>query len=121
MSLTHGGFFEICVIRVDNCEIGSFQGKSTRITKKIEKCLSRHKKIIKTKHGVTNRFLVKSSEHFWFLRRLKRMECARPQPPLRGSPFLVWGASDPPLPRGPYKPEQTGIGRVFHLIYQITF
>ena len=58
MSLTHGGFFEICVIRVDNCEIGSFKGKSTRITKKIEKCLSRHKKIIKTKHHVTNHVLV---------------------------------------------------------------
>ena len=59
MSLTHGGFFEICVICVDNSEIGSFQGKSTRITKKIEKCLSRHKKIIKTKHGGTNDLVVK--------------------------------------------------------------
>ena len=36
-----------------------------------------------------------SSEHFRFLRRLKRMECARPQPRNRGIPFLVWGASDP--------------------------
>ena len=66
MSLTHGGFFEICVIRDDNCEIGSFQGKSTRITKKIEKCLSRHKKIIKTKHGGTNGFPVKYNKSISF-------------------------------------------------------
>ena len=36
MSLTRRGFFEICVIRVDNCEIGSSQGKSTRINKKLK-------------------------------------------------------------------------------------
>ena len=30
------------------------------------------------------------------------------------------GRSSLRLPRGPYKPEQPGIGRVLHLIYQIT-
>ena len=37
-----------------------------------------------------------SPEHFRFLRRLKRMECARPQPMSRGIPILVCGWSDSP-------------------------
>ena len=44
----------------------------------------------------THRKIILSSEHFRFLRRLTRMECARPQPRERGYLDLGWWWSDSP-------------------------
>ena len=62
-----------------------------------EKCLdesTRGEPVVACRPTLTVSIL--SSEHFWFLRRLKRMECARPQPMNQGILILVGGWSDSP-------------------------